>query len=382
MRICFIALGEFTHVDAYIDFFAKRGHETYFVALAPGPERSVPTYNVGFNGRLFKLLGKYRYLPSMLRARKVVRALKPDVVHAHYATSAGLAARIINVHPWIVTAHGTDVTLGVRSRLWRTILRAIFLEADCVNAVSDDLREMVLSLGTPPEKIETFTLGIDTQLFTFSERACVYPTRPLRLICTRRLESVYDHATIIRSMAILRKLRINFGLTVVGDGMMRQSLEALATELGIRDRITFAGAVANTMLPACLAEHDIYLSASTRDGTSLCLLEAMASGLYPVVSEIHANTEWIKHGRNGLLHKVSDPRSLADCIASLLSGPEGTRAALLQNREIVVSRGDRTTNMKRLEEVYCRLRLSVAPAGPSGSRPSASCRARSPFREN
>src|SRR5437868_9047572 len=139
MRICFIALGEFSHVDPYIQFFSERGHDTSFVVLAPGPPRRVPTYNVGCSARLGKMLGKYTYLPSMLRARRVVRSIKPDIVHAHYATSAGLAARVVNFHPWLVTAHGTDITLGVESPLWRRILQRIFSEADCVNTVSADL---------------------------------------------------------------------------------------------------------------------------------------------------------------------------------------------------------------------------------------------------
>ena len=355
MRICFIALGEFTHVDAYIDYFVKRGHETHFVALAPGPARSVPTYNVGCNGRLSKLLGKFSYLPSMLRARKVVRTLKPDIVHAHFATSAGLAARVVNIHPWIVTAHGSDVTLGVRSRLWRKILQRIFLEADCVNVVSDELREMVLGLGTPPEKIETFTFGIDTQLFRFNERTFVDPAEPLRLICTRRLEAVYDHATIIRSIAILKERGIRLTLTIIGDGIIRQSLESLASELRIKDQITFAGSVANSLLPASLAQNDIYLSASTRDGTSLCLLEAMASGVYPVVSDITANRAWIKHGCNGALHKVGDPQSLAECLSNAIRKPEDFKGALLHNRALVVKNADRATNMTRLENLYRHL---------------------------
>jgi len=375
MRICFIAHGNFTHIDAYLDHFKERGHEVHLVALAPGPRREVPTHDVGAGEGLMRLPHKWSYLPAMLRARTVIRRLAPDIVHAHYATSAGLAAWVCNAHPWLVTAHGTDVSLGVKSPIWRVLLRAIFRQADCVNAVSEELHEMILRLGTIPTKIETFTLGIDTQRFKFSERALLYPTKPLRLICTRRLEPVYDHATIIRSMAILKQRGTKFILTIVGDGVLRQSLEVLAAELNITDRITFAGTLPNTFLPACLDEHDVFLSASSRDGTSLCLLEAMASGLYPVVSEIRANAEWIKHGRNGCLHKVGDPESLANCIESLLSGLEQTRAALVPNREAVIKRGDRAANMLRLEEIYCQLSASTGSARRSGHSPHRSCRA-------
>jgi glycosyltransferase involved in cell wall biosynthesis len=109
------------------------------------------------------------------------------------------------------------------------------------------------------------------------------------------------------------------------------------------------------MLPAYLVEHDIYLSASTRDGTSLCLLEAMSSGLYPIVSDIKANAAWIKRGDNGLLHKVSDPQSLAECIALFPRKAGQITDVLRRNRELVVGLGDRSTNMRKLEDIYHRL---------------------------
>src|SRR5579883_693271 len=132
MRICYIALGKFLHVDAYLDYFNKRGHDVHFVALAPGPPRQVPTQDVSVGPAIFSMCGKLTYFPAMLRARKVVRALRPDLVHAHYATSAGLSAFLCGFHPWVVTAHGTDVTMGVKSGLRRILLRELFRNADCV----------------------------------------------------------------------------------------------------------------------------------------------------------------------------------------------------------------------------------------------------------
>jgi glycosyltransferase involved in cell wall biosynthesis len=295
----------------------------------------------------------------------VVRRLCPDIVHAHYATSSGLAARIINVHPWLVTAHGTDVTLGVRSPVWRRILHRIFMDADCVNAVSADLRRMVLSVGTPPEKVETFTLGIDTEKFKYHQQPCWTAARPLRLICTRRFEPVYDHATILRCLPLLKAGGVPFKLTLVGGGSMRPQLDALVRELKLEAEVEFPGTIPNSQLPGWLARHDVYLSSSLRDGTSLCLLEAMAVGLYPIVSDITANSEWITHGKNGLLHGVSNPQSLADCIVSYTKCCSQSADVLSQNRQLVLKDGDRTRNMERLESIYLRLVRSRAQSLPS-----------------
>lgn len=355
MRICFIAHGRFTHIEAYLDYFSEHGYNVHFVALTPGPQRDVPTYNVGSNHKFLKLPGKWSYLPAMLRARRVVRSLAPDIVHAHYATSAGLAAFVCGVHPYLVTAHGTDVTQGVKSAVWRLILKRVFGDSDCVNVVSEGLRDMVLDLGIPLQKVETLTLGIDTERYGFQRPRPISESAPIRLVCTRRLEEVYDHCTVINAIGILARMRIDFRLTFVGDGPLREKLQTLAMEQGIEERLTFAGTVPNSRLPEILANHDIYLSASLRDGTSLCLLEAMSSGLYPIVSDIKANAEWIKHGKNGLLHRVSDPQSLADCIALFPRKAGQLTNVLLRNRDLVVKSGDRSTNMRKLEEIYLRL---------------------------
>lgn len=370
MRICFIALGRFAHVDAYLDYFREQGHEVHFVALAPGPRREVPTHNVGF-----KAAGKWSYLPAMWRASKVIRSLHPDIVHAHYATSAGLAAYVCGVHPYLVTAHGTDVTLGARSPVWRPILRTILRDADCVNTVSKDLSEIMLGLGVPAEKIMECTPGIDTSRFEFRERPFFDPAQPLRLICTRALHAVYDHSTILKGLALLKTRQIRFHATLVGDGPLRHRLEAMAHSMGIGDQVTFTGAVDNQSLSKMLLESQLYLSASIRDGTSLSLLEALASGNYPIVSDIKANAEWIQHGHNGLLHRVSDPRSLADCLSRIVREPGNMGAVLLSNRHLVVKRADRAANMRRLESAYRKLARGPSPRPRSAGEPASLCSA-------
>lgn len=359
MRICFIALGKFTHIPPYLEYFREAGHDVHLVALAPGPKRDVPTHDVGSEEKFPRLLAKWAYLPAMIRARRVVRSLSPDIVHAHYATSAGLAAYVCGMHPYIVTAHGSDVVDGVKSIVWRRILRTVFRNADCINPVSDELRDQVLGLGISPEKVETFTLGIDTKKFGFRGGHMRDPRAPLRLICTRRFEEVYNHRTIITALAILARQGIDFRLTLVGPGPLRECVRAQAREQGIERKTIFVGAVSNSRLPELLGRHHVYLSASRSDGASLCLLEAMAAGVYPIVSDISANRLWIRNGFNGLLHKTFEPQSLADCLLAYLREPTQTAAALRVNREMVERKGDRETNMRRLEQVYRRLTQSA-----------------------
>ncbi|MEJ2702605.1 MAG: glycosyltransferase family 4 protein [Sedimentisphaerales bacterium] len=352
MRICFISLGTFTHIGPYLDYFRQTGHDVHFIAMSPSPERGVPTYNVGLGHRYSETKGKWKYLISMLRARRLIKELKPDIVHAHYVTSCGLTAMVCGFHPTIVTVHGSDLTTGTRSRIWRPLLRRIFAFADSVNTVSKELEEMALSLSTDPAKIETLTLGIDTDKFALADRREVHSSRPLRLVCTRRLEKVFDHSTIIGALVLLKERGIDFHMTFVGDGSLRDTLKRHVEDVGLGDYIDFTGKVHNDDLPEILGQHEVYLSASLWDGMSLSLLEAMAMGLFPIVSDIKANAALLGNNVDGMLHKVGDANDLAKCIMQLHECRQLVTSAAQRNRQKVIASADRKTNMKRLERIF------------------------------
>ncbi|HXT02511.1 MAG TPA: glycosyltransferase [Elusimicrobiota bacterium] len=357
MRICTIAIGDFDHVGAYLDYFHKAGHEVHFLALSPSPPRLVPTYDLGLGGTYSAREGKWKYPLSMIMARRLVRRLKPDVVHTQYATSGGLAGFVCGFHPTVVTAHGTDLREGVKSPLWRPLLKAVFTHAACVNTVSADLTDMAVGLGIERNKIAELTPGVDTNRFHATGKTLYRGVGAVRLICTRRLESLFDHRTIIGALAILRAKGVEFKMTIAGEGSLRSELEGLVARRGLGDRVTFHGRVANDAMPALLREHDIYLSASHADGASLSLLEAMSVGLFPVVSRIRANEAWLDHGVGGFLHKVSDQEDLAALILEATRRPALAASAAGINRQKVVAGGDRTTNLKRLEGIYESLRV-------------------------
>jgi glycosyltransferase involved in cell wall biosynthesis len=157
---------------------------------------------------------------------------------------------------------------------------------------------------------------------------------------------------MIRAMALLKIKGIKFELSLAGDGSLLDELKQQVRNLGLDDSVTFMGKVAHEDLPELLSRNDVYLSASLWDGTSLSLLEAMASGLFPIVSDIKANSAWLRNGIDGFLHKVGNAEDLANCILRLLDEPEIVQKACPHNRQSVVEKADRNKNMKRLETIY------------------------------
>ena len=352
MHICFISAGEFWFIDCYISYFQSIGYEVSFITLSPSPKRSATVYDLSFGGEYSPWKGKWKYLVSAFKIRKLLKKIKPDVVHTHYATSGGLAGFLAGFHPTVVTAHGSDVTVGVTSKVWRYLLRKIFNHADCINCVSDDLKRMALSLGLKHDNIKVIPVGIDSQQYAYVTRKPLDQDRAVKIVCTRRLEQLYNHITIVKALAILHHQGVNFCMTFVGGGTTLHLLEKVVSDEGMQDKVIFRGMLENNLLPGILQENDIYLSASIRDGTSLSLLEAMATGIFPIVSNIPANTDWLEDGVNAYLHQVGDPKSLSDSIMKYLKNSNDFNDVPQKNRAKVVARGDRVKSMEALDSIY------------------------------
>jgi len=104
-------------------------------------------------------------------------------------------------------------------------------------------------------------------------------------------------------------------------------------------------------MPDLLKTADVYVSAAASDGTSASLLEAMASGVFPVVARIPANVAWIEHGVSGLLFTPHDATDLADCLGRAAADTGLRRQAAELNRARVLRDGDLDVNTRRLERL-------------------------------
>jgi glycosyltransferase involved in cell wall biosynthesis len=122
-----------------------------------------------------------------------------------------------------------------------------------------------------------------------------------------------------------------------------------------RRAIVFVGDVDHQRMPALLRDHHLYVSTSLSDTTSVSLLEAMACGLFPIVSDIPANREWIEDGVNGCLVPVQQPMKLAMTIIDAWKDPSFRDRAVHANFELVRDKAEWNANMRAVRELFERL---------------------------
>ena len=118
---------------------------------------------------------------------------------------------------------------------------------------------------------------------------------------------------------------------------------------GIREHVEFTGHVSHEELPGLLRKADIYVSSSLFDGTSSSLLEAMATGLLPIVSRIDANTACLQEGRHSLMFAPGSSTELVTAIQRGMDDDTLRQRAFVENRQFVEREGNLSHNMKRLK---------------------------------
>ena len=352
LKVCLISHGNMVHVVGRLEFMVERGWDVHWLQIAAG-QYEVPGVVVHALYRSDEMtlsgLQKLSYLRCGYEARKLLKELQPDIVWPHYVSSGGLVAWLSGWPNYCVTIHGSDL-LERGSSLWgRFLLRRIFSRAQMVNPVASHMVPIIEGLGVDKAIIFAMTHGIPLEAFPFA------PGRrnvdgPTRIVCTRTFNSpLYDIPTVLNATRLLLDEDINVELLLAATGPLEPELRKQAMELGIMDRVTFAGGYKREDLPGIFERSDVYVSSSLWDGTSVSLLEAMACGIVPVVSDIPANNALIKDGQNGFLFSPGDAQDLAACLRRFCRlEPAETRGWLSANRETVARIGDQRLNLDTL----------------------------------
>lgn len=291
-----------------------------------------------------------RYPLAVPEARRVAARFRPDIVNAHFIPNYGLIASLLGRRPWVLSTWGSDVMTDPDKssfHMWRT--RRVLSGAAYVTSDAGVMTERLAALGVPREHILTFPYGVDTECF---HPASSPPDGGPRLVSNRKLEPVYSVSTVIDAFAAVREAFPGATLTVAGDGSRRKALMARAAASPAGSAVTFVGGIDHDRMPALLREGHIYVSASLSDTTSVSLLEAMASGLFPVVSDIPANREWITQGENGILFPVNEPQALARAVIDAWQDPPLRDRARQANLKLIRARGRWSESMRAVHELF------------------------------
>lgn len=279
-----------------------------------------------------------------------------DLVHAHFGTRGIAYLPAVREYslPFVVSFYGYDISQIPRSD--PSAYDELFSEVTAVTCLSEDMRDDLIEIGCPPDRIHKIPLCIDPTKFTFQERT-IGAEEPVRILTVARHVEKKGLEYAIRAVAELDSDR-DITYTIAGDGPRREQLETLVDELGVNDRIEMVGWVSQEEVSRLMSDSHIFVLPSVtaengdKEGTPTVLLEAQSSGL-PVVSTRHAGIpEIVQDGESGLLVPERDVNSLVQALQDMLSAPEQWSAMGHAGREYVEARHSIDTVSEELITLY------------------------------
>ena len=291
-------------------------------------------------------------LRCLMVVRRLLQESRARLVHTHMA-KAGTVGRLAALpsgrrrRPRLVhTFHGHVLQgyfAGPQQRAFVQFERFLAKHTDVLIAVSPEVRDELLDLGIgKPAQYRVVPLGFDlAPLLAVGTpggpagrlRAALGIAENVPLAGTvGRLVPVKDHATLFSAVASLPGLH----LAVLGDGELRATLEALASELGIADRTPFTGWW--TDVPSALADLDVVVLSSRNEGTPVALIEALAARRPVVATDVGGVRHVVQHGETGWLCGPGDSAGLARLMQQVISEPEASGRMAEAGRLRVASR--------------------------------------------
>ena len=277
----------------------------------------------------------YGDLRPLAALRRVLAGVEFDLLHAHlppaelYARLALLAARRPAL-PMVITKHNEErFSPGPGQRL---LGRWVGRRARQVIAISAAVKRFMAGpgLGLDRRKIETIHYGIDAAQFSAARLAEVAALRQewgiaetaLTIGFVGRLVEQKDIGTLIRGFALFSGRFPEARLVIVGEGVCRAGLQRCADDLGIAERVVWAGFRED--IQTVMRAFDIFALTSVYEGLGLVLLEAMASGVAVAATRVGAIPEVVAEGETGLLVGPGQPEALAAAFHQLSDGPVRT----------------------------------------------------------
>jgi glycosyltransferase involved in cell wall biosynthesis len=215
---------------------------------------------------------------------------------------------------------------ALRGRYWGagTLLAHLMRGVDAFVAISDEIREGLLRDGVAPEKIHRLDNFVDTETFHppapgEQERLKAefgYAGKTLAL-CAGRLVQRKGLDYLLQAWARVSPAYPEARLLILGEGPLRENLEALSRHLGVADSVAFRGGVLN--VPEYLRAADLFVLPSLQEGMPNALLEAMGSGLACAATAIGGVLDVVEHGTSGLLCHSGDPEELSAVLERCLA---------------------------------------------------------------
>jgi glycosyltransferase involved in cell wall biosynthesis len=364
LRVLHIGNGSAFKIRAIVDSQLARGYDVHLVPI--------PTSAVNWPGVTVhalppsRLPGKLKVFAGFLAIRRLVKKLRPDVVHAHNAWGPGWYGAATGHHPLFIHAYGGDLLpeqYAGRPALQRRLTSWACRSADHVVVTGRHMVQASGALGLDPARVVLLPRGVDSQHFrpgldVTGLRAQLGIRPDARVVFSPRYqvdESLYNLDVVIDAFAALRGRHPDLVCVQMYDPSRHAGIERLrarAAAAGLGDAYLLTPAVDNARMPLYYNLADVMVSVPSSDGFPVTVLEASACARAMIVSELAYTSEWFTPGANGVVIPPRDASALEHALHALLEDAPARQRMGEAARAQVIERADYQRCMQKLDGHY------------------------------
>jgi len=360
MRIIYFSKNYTPHDYRFLSSLSKTRHDVFYLKLETN-QRQTEDRPVPSNIQQILWAGgqrEFRWsdLPRLiLDFRRVVKEIKPDIIHAGPIQTCAFIAVLSGFRPVLTMSWGYDLVQDADRNFWmKRITRYVLRNSSYFISDARFTCDKAVAYGMNPERTAVFPWGIDLKQFMPSTEK---HSKTITLFCSRTWESIYGVDVLARAFVKVATTNPNINLILLGGGSQGTKIRQILLNGSVLDRVHFGGQVSQRDLPRWYHMADIYISPSHVDGSSVSLMEALACGLPCLVSDIPGNREWIIEGENGWLFRDGDADDLAEKILHTIKNRRAFKQIGESARKTAEQKADWKRNFGKLLEAYDKVVL-------------------------
>ncbi|MCG8325243.1 MAG: glycosyltransferase family 4 protein, partial [Thiotrichales bacterium] len=284
------------------------------------------------------------------------------LVQIHYASKGLATIPIIMRRPLLVTTMGSDIMPGMGYRFpYRFWINLVLAHADRITTRSNFMKDRLIAMGVPGEKIEVISWGIDLDHFARQPRRPALkekwgaPKDAFVFLDPRSATPLYNKDIIIQAFAQFSREEQTDAVLLVA-GVFAQpdelaSLKALAADSGVADKVIFIGNVAYEDMPELYSLAEVTVSVPSSDGMPQTIFEAWGCGSFLIVGDLPQYDEFIAEDQTGRRVPLRDVPALAEAMRWIVQHPEVREAAIEQGRAKARHFADRRQQRAKLRSL-------------------------------
>lgn len=362
MRVLLLAIPGSSHTLKWARALSKKGVKIAVFGLHDYNRDAYKNYPAidllsdeiaGADTTFIRKIYRPHYTTLLPRLRRTIREWKPDILHAHYATSYGLLGALAGAHPFIISLWGTDVfTFPNKSYFHKKLIEFNLSRADKILSTSHVMAAEAQKYTT--KNIEITPFGIDMERFKPLPVESLFSPGDIVIGTIKTLESTYGIEYLIGAFKIVadKYPRLPLKLLIVGGGSQEKYLKRLTREYDIDKQTLFTGHIAFDDVPRYHNMLSVFVALSNSESFGVAVLEASACEKPVIVSNVGGLPEVVEDGTTGIIVPPRDSESAASALERLLFDEDLRRKMGKAGRDRVRRLYNWENNVQQMLSIY------------------------------